>query len=267
VKKLNEIGETYYKQWANLYAPQYAQKMKPTLDAFWNIGMLYVRTMNEPKVMEREYHNVKRTYMIYASAAGSFMSFGDRFRYVGPTHEEEAQLQRDEAAAEKEARQKKSQMEKDFQEPGTDWSKWIEDHLVLEASGEFLSLKITATTIEFEAWALGPGAGIKVDMVNEKLETYISAGMKLKVGVNIGGASIGIDAKADVARKVAKWDFENGTYEESYGGKGEAKAAFGPIAVGGEVEVDTELNAKATGKITVGDLITYQTLPVEPPGH
>jgi hypothetical protein len=267
VKKLNEIGETYYKQWVNLYAPQYAQKMKPTLDAFWNVGMLYVRNMNDPKVMEREFYNVKRTYLIYASAAGSFMSFGDQFRYEGPTHEEEAQLQRDEAAAEKEARQKRPQMEKDFQEPGIDWSKWAEDHLTLEVSGQFLSLNITPKTIGFEAWVFGPGAGLKYDMVDNKLETSTSFGAKLKVGVKIGGVGVDIEAKADVARKVARWDFDNGTYEESYGGKGEAKAALGPIAAGGEVEVDTALNAKATGKITVADLITYQTDPAETPGR
>ena len=95
-------------------------------------------------------------------------------------------------------------------------------------------------------------------MVDEKVETYTSLGAKFKVGVNIGGVGLGIDAKADIARKVAKWDFENGTYEESYGGKGEAKAAFGPIAVGGKVEVDTELNAKVSGKIKVLDTVTVQ---------
>lgn len=259
VKKLNEIADYYYKDWVNLYAPQYAQKMKPTLDAFWNICMLYVRIMNDPKVMEREYVKVKRTYMTYALYATSLISGGDQFRYQGPTEEEEAQLSRDISAAEAEARRKKPQMEKDFRDPGIDWSKWIEDHATFEVSGEFLSLKITAKTIEFEAWLFGPGAGLKYDMVDNKLETSLSLGAKLKVGVKIGGYGVDLEAKADVARKVAQWDFDNGTYEESYGGKGEVKAAFGPIAAGGEVEVDTALNAKATGKITVGDMVTIQT--------
>ena len=258
-KKLNEISDYYYKDWVNLYAPQYAQKMKPTLDAFWNICMLYVRIMNDPRVMEREYVKVKRTYMIYAYYAGSLISGGDQFRYVGTTHEEEEQLSRDISTAEAEARRKKPQMEKDFRDAGIDWSKWIEDHASFEASGEFLSLKITAKTIEFEAWLFGPGAGLKYDMVDNKLETSLSLGAKLKVGVKIGGYGVDIEAKADVIRKVAQWDFDNGTYEESYGGKGEAKAAFGPIAAGGEVEVDTALNAKATVKITVGDMVTVQT--------
>jgi len=258
-KKLNEIADYYYKDWVNLYAPQYAQKMKPALDAFWNICMLYVRIMNDPKVMEREYVKVKRTYMIYAYTAASLISGGDQFRYVGTTHEEEEQLSRDISAAEAEARRKKPQMEKDFQDPGVDWSTWIEDHASFEASGEFLGLKITAKTIEFEAWLFGPGASLKYDMVDNKLETSLSLGAKLKVGVKIGGYGVDVEAKADVARKVAQWDFDNGTYEESYGGKGEAKAAFGPIAAGGEVEVDAALNAKATLKITVGDMATIQT--------
>ena len=251
-KKLNEIADYYYKDWVNLYAPQYAQKMKPTLDAFWNICMLYVRIMNDPKVMEREYAKVKRTYMTYALFATSLIRGGDQFRYEGPTDEEEEQLQKDINAAEAEARQKKPQMEKDFREPGIDWSKWIEDHATFEVSGEFLSLKITAKTIEFEAWLFGPGAGLKYDMVDNKLETSTSLGAKLKLGVKIGGYGVDIEAKADVIRKVAQWDFDNGTYEESWGGKGEAKAAFGPIAAGGEVEVDTALTAKATGKVIVG---------------
>lgn len=50
----------------------------------------------------------------------------------------------------------------------------------------------------------------------------------------------------------AKWDFLNGKYEETIGetSKLEAKAAFGPIAATTECEVDAELTAKWTGKIT-----------------
>jgi hypothetical protein len=86
-------------------------------------------------------------------------------------------------------------------------------------------------------------------VVDNKLETSTSLGAKLKVGMEIGGFGVDIEGKADVIRKVAERDFDNGTYEESWGGKGEAKVAFGPIAAGGAVEMDTALNAKATGKI------------------
>lgn len=258
-RALNAISETYFKQWAALFFPQYAQKMKPTLDAYWNVCMLYIRNMNDPKVMEREYYRVKRTYMQYAMMAGSAIAVGGTFDYLATTEEEEKALERDIQAAKKEAEQKRPQMERAYKEADTDWTKWIEDHLVLEVSGEFLSLKITATTIEFEAWAFGPGAGIKVDMLNETLETYVGVGVKLKMGVNIGGMGAEVEAKGDFARRMAKWDFEKGTYEESYGAKAEGKGAFGAVSAGGEVELNTQLEAKAVGKITAGDMLTVQS--------
>ena len=226
--------------------------------------MLYVRNMIDPRVMEREYFRIWQMYLTFAGMAGGYSRAGGTFRYEGSTDKEEEELRRAIKAAEEEAREKRPQMEKDFREPETDWTKWIEDHLVLEVSGEFLSLKITATTIEFEAWAFGPGAGIKVDIAKEQLETYISVGAKFDVGVKIGGINLGkIDVKVETARRVAKWDFVNDTYSESYGAKGEAKFGVGSFAAGGEVELDTELNAKATGKITAGDKFTYKTDPVE----
>lgn len=258
IKALNAIGLNYYQQWQGLYFPQYAQRMKPNLDAYWNVCMLYVRNMNDPKVMEREYNHVKSIYFNYALQAVGNISGGGGFKYEGSTDEEEAALQRDIEAAQPLAEEKKKEFEAAIEEPTTDWMKWIEDHFVVEVSGEFLSLKVTAKTIEFEAWAFGPGAGIKVDLVDEILETYTGVGAKLQVGVNIGGMDASIEAKGDFVRRTAKWDFGKGTYEETDSAKGEVKGAFGPLSASGEMEVDTALNAKVAGKITAGDTFTYQ---------
>lgn len=257
-KRMNELAEDYYKQWVNLYMPQYAQKMKPTLDAYWNSCMLYIRVMNDPKVMEREYLKVRKNFLLYGSQAISGIVVGGEFKYEGTTDGEEEALRQLEEAARQAAEEKKPEFIRDFNQPESDWTKWIEDHLVLEVSGQFLGLKITATTIEFNAWAFGPGAGIKFDMLNETMETYVGVGARLKVGVNVGGMGGTVEANVDFARKNTKWDFSSGKYEESYSAVGEAKAAFGNVSASGEVELDTQLNAKTTSKINVADTFSIQ---------
>lgn len=250
-KALNEISLSYYKQWVSIYMPQYTQKMKPTLDAYYKVCMLYVKNMSDPKVMQREYVKVKDTHMQYASQAGGLISGGGGFSYIGETDEEEAELERDIALAKEEAEAKKPEMEAKFKEPEFDLSKWLEDHFVLEISGEFLSLKVTPKNIEFEAWAFGPGAGIKYDWDAQTLESYTGVGGKLKVGVNVCGLDVGVEGKGDFIRKTAKWDFVSGKYEESYGAKGEVKVEAGAISASGEIQVNTELQAKAAGKISM----------------
>ncbi len=251
-KKLNEIALASYQRWVNLYMPEYTQKMKPTLDAYYKTCMLYVKNMNDPKVMEHEYNKVRRTHMSYAVMAASLLLEGGEYEYVGETDEEEEQLRQDEIAAEKEAKEKQQEYEQKFKEPEFDLSKWLEDHLVMEVSCEFLSLKINSKSIEFEAWAFGPGAGIKYDWTAQVLETYTGAGAKFEIGVNIAGAELKAEAKGDFIRKTAKWDFANGTYEESYGAKGEIKVtAADMLSVGGEMTVNTQLEAKIAGKIQI----------------
>jgi tetratricopeptide (TPR) repeat protein len=264
LKVLNTLAVEYYQSWVNLYAPFYTQKMKPAMDGYWKTCMLFVRNMSDPRVMEREYFLIRDRYLGFVIMGSSGIRTGATFQWLDIRLEEEALTEAEKAAAAEAEKEARSKMEKEFREPETDWTKWIEDHLEIEIAGEFLGLKVTATTIEFEAYALGPGAGIKADFVNEKLETYISVGAKFDVGVKIGGINLGkIDARVDTARRVSSWDFLNGTYAESYGAKGEAKFGVGSFTVGGEVELDTELNAKATGKITAGDKFTYKTDPVE----
>jgi len=58
--ELNAIAQDYYQQWAGVFFPQYVGKMKPTLDAYWRVCMLYVRNMNDPEMMRAWYLNVKQ---------------------------------------------------------------------------------------------------------------------------------------------------------------------------------------------------------------
>jgi hypothetical protein len=248
-KTLNSIGEEFYHQWVNLYMPQYTKKMKPNLDGYWKVCMLYVRNMNDPAVMKREFLKVKSTFFGFALQAAALISGGGAYRYYGETDEEERALERDVIVARKEADAKKEEFRNDFIAPEFSFEKWLEDHLVLEISAEFLSLKVTAKSIEFEAWAFGPGAGLKYDWAAQTLETYTGAGVKWKVGVNVAGLELEAEAKGDFIRKVAKWDLANGKYEESWGAVGEATAGAGLLKAGASIQVNTQLEAKLAGKI------------------
>ena len=84
-KKLNVISDDYYRQWSNLYLLQYNNKMKPTLDAYFNVCMLHIRNMSDPKIMEREYNKVTTFYMIYAAQAVSSIG-GGNFDYYPETN-------------------------------------------------------------------------------------------------------------------------------------------------------------------------------------
>jgi hypothetical protein len=254
---LNAIGLNYYHQWSNLYFPQYTQKMKPTLDAYWDVCMIYVRNMNDPQVMKREFKKVKTTFLMYASMAGYAIG-GGGFEYYPETDEEERQLEADIAAAKEEAEQKKPEFAREFKSPDFDFSKWMEDHFVLEIAGEVFALKITAKTIEFEANAVIFGGNLKYNVVDNVLESSSSIAVKANVGVNICGFGAKVEEKMEFAKRTATWDLDNNTYKETNSAKGESKFIAGPVAVGGEVELDSELNAKTTSKFTLMDMYTIQ---------
>ncbi len=257
-KQLNEIALSHYHQWSNLYMPQYAQKMKPNLDAYWKVCMLHIRNMQDPKVMEREYNKVAGTYALHAGMAIAGIGGGGAFDYIPAVEEEQRELDEAIARAKEEAESKKPEFEKSYQSPEFSFTEWINDHFVLEVSGEFLALKITAHSIEFEAYVPGVGAGAKYDFDEEKFETYTGFGGKLEVGVNICGLGAKAEAKGDFYRRTATWDLKNGTYTETDSAKGEAKGSLGPLSAGGEFEVDAQLTAKVTTKVSFADTLTIQ---------
>jgi hypothetical protein len=262
IREMNALRNNYYKQWVNLYMPQYTQKMKPMLEDYWYVEALYLRNMNDPKVIEREYLRVKENYLNYAMEAAKHIMIGAAFPYDAATEDEEKMLEALLAKAEEEAPMERKKFEGDCATPEGDWMKWIEDHLSFEVSAEFISFKITARTLELNAWAFGPGAGIKVDMVDETMETYTGVGAKFEVGVKVAGVGLKAEGKGDFARKWTKWDFQNGTYQEGYGAKAEGSLGIGAVSLSGEAEIDTQLNAKGSASLnsTLGGGIASQEL-------
>ena len=249
-KRLNAISDNYYRQWSNLYFPQYAQKMKPNLDAFFNVCMLHIRNMNDPKIMEQEYGKVTITYVIYAPQAIQGIG-GGGFNYYPETEEEERALEQDVAKAKEEAEAKREVFKQDFKSPEFSFTDWVDDHFVLEVSGEFLALKVSPKAIEFEAYVPGVGGGVKYDFSEQKFESYTSAGLKLEVGLNICGMGAKVEAGGEAWRRTATWDLANGKYSESDTAKAGAKGSFGPVSAGGELQLDTQLNAKVSGQVSL----------------
>lgn len=257
-KNLNAIGLQFYQQWVNLYMPQYAQKMKPNLDAYWKVCMLYIRNMNDPKVMEREFARVKTTHLLTAMQAAGHIGGGAAFKYYGETEEEERELEQLERAAEEEAQAKKEQFNQDFKSPEFDFSKWMEDHFVLEIAGQFFALKVTAKSIQFEANALIFSGTIKYNPVDNVLETSSGVTLKANIGVNICGVGGKIAGKVDIIKRTATWDLDKNTYVETTGGGSEVKFTAGTVSAAGKAELDSELNAKTTSKFTVFGNYTAQ---------
>jgi tetratricopeptide (TPR) repeat protein len=251
-KAMNLIGNNYYQQWANLYVPFYTQQMKPALEGYWRVSTLYIKNMNDPKVMKREYFRVLSflsNNMVQASgAAGN----GGVFKYMGSTEEEEESLQNAIRAAEAAAEAELPKFHEEFEEPTTDWEQWVIDHLVVEVKIGVLGLKVTAKTIEFDAWLGGVSAGFKASPIDGKLDTYTGVGGKFSIGLNVCGAGGKIEGKGDVFRKTAHFDFDNGTYSESYStATGEIKGSLGPATGSLKIDVDPELNANLSGKYSL----------------
>lgn len=262
-QRLNAISDDYYRQWSNLYLPQYVRRMKPTLDAYFNVSMLYVRNMTDPKIMQQEYSVSIMTYMTWSVQAMGFIEWGGRFDYHPETEEEERKLNQDIAKAKDEAKAKENEYKQALQAPEFSYTDWIDDHFVLEISGEFLALKVSSKAIEFEAFVpvygpVGPGGGLKYDFSEQKFESYSSVGAKWDTAVNICGLKAGAEAKTEFYRRTATWDLEHGTYSETSTANAEAKANLGPAYVGAEIQLDSQLVAKVTGKASLADAATFQ---------
>jgi len=257
-KLMNALALPYYHEWVNYYMPQYAQKMKPHLDEYWNVCMIYVRSMNDPKVMAREFKLVKNTFLAYANKAGIAISGEGGYQYYPETDEEERQLDSDIARAKEEAAQRATQYAQAFQAPSFDFSKWMEDHFVVEIAGQFFALKVTAKTIQFDVNALIFGGSIKYNPVDNILETSSSVTLKANIGVNVCGIGGTLSEKVDFYKRTATWDLDNDKYVETNGAGSEGKLKIGPATFGGKVEMDSELNAKATSKFTLFGDFTVQ---------
>ncbi|MHB9036855.1 MAG: tetratricopeptide repeat protein [Armatimonadota bacterium] len=258
LERLNSIADSSYRQWSNIFMPQYAQKMKPNLDAYFNVCMLHIRNMRDPRIMEQEYNKVTMTYAMYSNMSISYIGMGGGFKYYPGTEEKRRQLEQDIAKAKEEAESKKEEFKREFKSPEFSFTDWVDDHFVLDVSSQFLALRITSHSIEFKAYVPGIGGGVKYDFTDEKFQSYTATGMKLDVGVSICGVGGKVQAGGEAWRRTATWDLKNGTYHETDTAKAEAKATFGPLSAAGEFQLDTQLNAKVTSKMSLLGTATTQ---------
>lgn len=266
-KNLNALGNTSFKSWVNLYAPEYQQKMKPVLEDYWATTLLYIRNMNDPDVAAREYYRVKGVFMQNAVKITTMAAKGGMYEYVGSTDEEEKALAAIERAAFEEARAKEAAEFvpglhvnglRPYPEPVVkdDWVEWIGRNLVVEVELEVLKFKITAKTIEFEAFAplldgmIGQGGGVKIDLLDDTLETYTFFGGKFQFGGQVGTVKAGLEVTVESYRQTAQWDLDTGKYQESLvpGSKLNVKASLGTASLEGEVTVDATLKPKYQAK-------------------
>ena len=258
-KAINKLGETYYKEWVNLYMPQYTQKMKRQLDAYWNISSLYIRMMNDPKVMEREYYRVRHTHLTFSQRAMASLGTGGTFRYMGPTDEEERQLLADIKSAEKDAEQKRREFEQRTVTPDKDWSDWLKDNFSVEIAGEIWGLKVTSKSIEVEAYLPPFGGSAKLDFSDWKLETQTFAAFKGSIGFKVCGVGAKLEGAVDVYRKVAEFNLTDpgtgefsmtkGKYADHWENKTEGKATLGPAMLGAEYVCDAEMQCRLDPKL------------------
>ena len=82
----------------------------------------------------------------------------------------------------------------------------FDEHFVIEIAGEFLALKLTSHSIEFEAYIPGVSAGAKYDFSEEKFETYTGFGGKLNIGMNICGLGSKVEAGGEAWRRTSTWE-------------------------------------------------------------
>lgn len=255
-QRMNSYGLSAYIQMVNLYMPQYTQKMKPMLDSYWDISMIYVRSMTDPKIMEREFIRVKDNFIHYATIAGSaLVSAG--FEYYPETNAELDELNREIAAAEKEAKERAPQFERAYQSPEFDWTKWLVDHFVVEIAFQVpespvgFALKVTAKEIQVDLNVAVLAGGIKYKPIDNILETSTGIVIKGKMGINVCGIGGEVGSKTEIIKRTATWDFDKNTYTETTTGSSEVKLKIGDnVAVAGKAELDSELNSKYTSKFT-----------------
>jgi len=251
-RALNDIGDTFFKQWAGLFHPQYAQKLKPAFDGWALSAGLYIKAMVHPGVKKREWLRFKGLWLGFAVRLCSAAATGGAFEWKGPTDEEEEALRAALEAAEEAAKAKVPEYERELKTPSIDAMEWIAKYLVLEVAVGALKIKVTAGTIELSATAPGFSGKISYDAINNVMETGFGPGGKFELGVNVGGIEGKVEASVDAFYKTTRWDFDNGTYSEGYHlAKGEVSASLGPAQVGAEASLDAQLVARAAGKATL----------------
>lgn len=272
VRKMNEYGSNFYRQWVNLYMPQYAQKFRPRLEEFWYVTTLYIRNMNNPKLMKREYETIRQFYWMFAAQATGAIGGGEMFPYSPESEEEEAQLEAEIHAMEIEAEQQRQRLfEPQTKVADNALPKWLEDKLVLSVACEFLAIKITPRNIEFEAYIPGLSGKVDYNFKDNTVTTSTALAAKLNIGVQIGPLEAKLEGEVKMLGSKTTFDLNNGKVQESSDGfaSGTIKGTFGKsdsewkgwsaggdpdsgglkARVGATVQVDPALDNEVSGKV------------------
>jgi hypothetical protein len=210
---MNEYGENFYKQWVNLYMPQYAQKLKPRLEAFWYVNTLYIRNMNDPEIMKREYRYALQTYWTYAMQAVTGIGGGGAFPYSAESETEAAQLEKEiqEAEAAVELRLRTS-FTNQTKSASNSMPKWLEANLVLTVAIEFLTIKVTPRNIEFDAWIFGLDGKVTYNFQNNTITTSTGFKAKLELGMQIGPIDAMLKGEAKLLESTTTFNLNNGSH-------------------------------------------------------
>ena len=271
IRKCDELGSGFYRQWVNLYMPQYTQKMKPMLEHYWYVSALYVRNMNDPKIMKRSYAEIKQTYWTYVGQAAGHLSDGGMFSYDGSTEEEVQQLEDAIHTAELEAETKKTQYNAEIKSADNLLPKWLEDKLVFSVACEFLAIKITARNIEFEAYIPGLSGKVDYNFHNNVVTTSTALSARINIGVQIGPLEAKIEGEAKMLGSKTSFNLNNGKVTEDSDGfaSGTLKGTLGKAdkewngvsaagdpdkgglkaRLGATIQIDPALDTEVTGKV------------------
>ncbi len=247
-RAINAISDDYFAQWSTYVFSRYDRKMKPMLDQYWATSALYIRNMNQPEVMKREYAHVKQTFWMYASMAVGMMNAG-AFRYYPETYEEELQLERDIAKAKEDAAEEAKKYATQTKAADQAYVKWLEDNFALGIAGQFLSVKITPRQFIIEEYLFGMNFKHTIDFKTGEWTTTRSFAAKLDVGIQVGALKAGVSARADILESYDTYQIGNGKLVNCGSSFAKGSAAVnlsaGPVGTGGGVEVTLDPAAKS----------------------
>ena len=254
-KRLNEIHESHYKQWEGLCIPRYEQRVKPIIEEYYAVGMLYIKNMPNKEHAQTAYRSLAGKLGMYCGRVVSCVAGGGSFKYEGLTEEQQKLWEEIDRRNEEKREAAKLQAEKNAPPPDEfNYTDWFEKNVSVSVSAGLFSVKISAQSIEFDVSVIAANAGIKYDFEKEKVSTTVGVGLTGKIGVSVGGVGVEVKTKVDVIRQTSTWDLANGKYEETYstGAKLSGKIGDATLSVSGEL--NSQLVSKVSASVSRGDI-------------
>lgn len=252
-KKLNEHADGHYKQWRELYMMQYRNRMKPVLENYYSVGLLYIKNMRSQEEAENACRELLQTLMIYGTKAATGLLAGGGFKYMGPTDEEEKRLLELLRQAEADAKESKEKYQREASPPEFDAVAWFAQNFSIGVSTPFLGFRITAHSIEITAHVIAVGGGAKYDWGKDQFSTNIGVGVKAEIGGEFMGQSAKVGASVDSWRRTATWNTQNGKYQETDSAGASLKGKLGSASLNVKGELNSELVSKVSATAGYGN--------------